>query len=131
MFDVQVFEQEVGVVNGMSVSVRARSGQQCEVPLRLTARGRVVVWLLATLVAAGVGLGAQSATAGTPAEPQEVRAHTVVAGETLWDIARSATPAGGDVRDVVADVVRTNDLPSAAIVPGQRLVVPLPADADA
>lgn len=105
--------------------VPAGGSAEQQAPLRLTARGRVVVWALATALAAAVGLGAQSASAGTGEEPRLVHAHTVVAGETLWDIASAATPSGEDVRDLVADVMRTNELAHAGLVPGQRLLVPV------
>lgn len=50
--------------------------------------------------------------------------HQVVAGETLWGIALTATPTGGDVRVTVSEIRRLNDLESTTIYPGDMLVVP-------
>lgn len=50
--------------------------------------------------------------------------HQVAAGETLWGIARAATPDGGDVRVTVSEIRRLNDLDAATIYPGEILVVP-------
>jgi LysM repeat protein len=50
--------------------------------------------------------------------------HRIVAGETLWGIARAATPAGGDVRVTVSEIRRLNDLVGTVIYPGDTLVVP-------
>jgi uncharacterized membrane protein len=54
----------------------------------------------------------------------ETAQHQVVAGETVWDIARTATPDGGDVRVTVSEIRRLNDLDAATIYPGDILVVP-------
>ncbi len=51
--------------------------------------------------------------------------HVIAAGETLWTIAGSVTPAGGDVRVTVADIRRLNDLEGTTIYPGDVLIVPI------
>ena len=101
------------------------------VHLRITRRGRIVLATLASLplVAALVALavfgansavanGAESATAS-----QSFDYVTVQAGETLWGIAEEIAPTA-DPRDVIADIVNLNQLPSAQVQPGQRLAVP-------
>lgn len=100
--------------------------------LRLTARGRrVLAALLLAPLALGIGIGlAQipAAFAGDPAvvgtgERERFRVHTVVGGETLWQI--SERIAGDrDVRDVVQEIMRLNNLPGAAIQAGQQLALP-------
>ena len=50
--------------------------------------------------------------------------HRVARGDTLWDIASERTDDGGDVRSVVRDIQRMNDLDGGLIVPGQVLIVP-------
>lgn len=93
--------------------------------LRLTARGRVVVALLAALVCAPLlGLGAR-AMASSPGEPVEVRVHTVAPGETLWGFAEEIAGPREDVRDVVADLRELNELGSAALQVGQTILVPV------
>ncbi|WP_236830120.1 LysM peptidoglycan-binding domain-containing protein [Blastococcus sp. KM273128] len=44
-------------------------------------------------------------------------------GDTLWSIAGAAA-GGRDVRDVIVDIRRLNGLESAAIDPGQVLMLP-------
>ncbi|MGY2075193.1 LysM peptidoglycan-binding domain-containing protein [Blastococcus sp. SYSU DS0828] len=44
-------------------------------------------------------------------------------GDTLWSIAGSAAD-GRDVRDVVVDIRQLNGLDTAAITPGQVLLLP-------
>lgn len=93
-------------------------------PLRLTRRGRVVVFVLALgLGLAGV-LGDQVASADAPAPGVPVETYTVRAGETLWDIAASVAGPGRDVRDVVDSLVALNDLPGAALTAGQQILLP-------
>jgi nucleoid-associated protein YgaU len=92
--------------------------------LRLTARGRAVLWVLAALVVALVPLLGSQASADGPAGAQEVVRHVVQPGETLWGIAESVAAPSQDVRDVVVDLVRLNELPEAGLMAGQVIVVP-------
>ncbi|NEC92782.1 LysM peptidoglycan-binding domain-containing protein, partial [Streptomyces sp. SID12501] len=94
-------------------------------PLRLTARGRVVVWGLGLLVAAGAGGVAVSAQADGPRSAMEVERVVVAPGQTLWGIASEVAAPGEDVRDVVLRLQRLNELPSAGLTAGQTLVVPV------
>jgi hypothetical protein len=92
--------------------------------LRLTARGRAVLWILAVVVVAVVTLLGSRAAADGPVAAQEVARHTVAPGETLWQIAESVAGPSDDVRDVVFDLVRLNELPDAGLMAGQVIVVP-------
>ncbi|GAB2454687.1 LysM peptidoglycan-binding domain-containing protein [Xylanimonas ulmi] len=92
--------------------------------LRLTRRGRVVVFALALMVSlplAGVG---GRAMASDPGRPVEVTVHTVAPGETLWQLARHVAEPGQDVRDVVADLRDLNELESVALTVGQSVLLP-------
>lgn len=93
-------------------------------PLRLTPRGRVVVFVLALLVGLGAMLGGQAATADAPVPAVPVQTYTVRAGETLWSIAAGLTSPGEDVRDVVDGLLALNDLTSSALVAGQQILLP-------
>lgn len=92
--------------------------------LRLTARGRVVLTLVALVVALGATLSGQRAEAGAPAPALPVQTHTVVAGETLWSVAGSIAAPGQDVRDVVDTLTELNGLSGSTIEAGQLLLVP-------
>jgi hypothetical protein len=92
--------------------------------LRLTARGRAVLWILAAVVVSVVTLLGTRAAADGPVSAQEVVRHTVAPGETLWEIAESVAGPSDDVRDVVVDLVRLNELPDAGLMAGQVIVVP-------
>jgi len=101
--------------------------------VRLTRRGRVVVWVLAALVAAAVltpvwliaATGAQAANHGLP--PAAVHAgmrHVLVEpGQTLWSIAMAAEPTA-DPRVVTQEIMQVNALSSGVVVPGESLWVP-------
>jgi len=85
-----------------------------------------VVLLAALLLMAAVFvLGAHAAQAEAPAAPVPVEAHVVVRGETLWQIASSIAEPGEDVRDVVAELVRLNELPNSSLLAGQTILVPV------
>ncbi|NIA25654.1 MAG: LysM peptidoglycan-binding domain-containing protein [Gammaproteobacteria bacterium] len=50
--------------------------------------------------------------------------HRIVGGETLWSIAGTVTPEGGDVRVTVSEIRRLNQLGRTTIYPGDVLIVP-------
>lgn len=101
--------------------------------VRLTRRGRVVVWVLAALVAAAVltpvwviaATGAQAANHGLPAAAVHAGMRQVVVrpGQTLWSIAMAAEPAA-DPRVVTQEIMQVNALSSQVLVPGESLWVP-------
>lgn len=92
-------------------------------PLRLTERGRLLAAVLAaTAVVTLVLLGHASAAAP---QPPASRQSTVVVqpGESLWDVATRVRPQE-DPRAAVADLQRSNDLPTSVVHPGERLLLP-------
>lgn len=95
--------------------------------LRLTRRGRLVIFLGALFVAfalAFVVMGGSSAssetTGGTPAATERI---VVAPGQTLWQIAE-AHAVDGDVRGAVDAIEELNALDSAMLTAGQELFVP-------
>ena len=98
--------------------------QRPPAPLRLTRRGRLVFLLLLALVAVtafSLGRASSSSASGGPVVSR--RSVVVQPGETLWQIARRAAP-GTDPRETVDRIADLNDLESATVRPGQRLVIP-------
>jgi len=95
---------------------------------KLTTPARVVVLLTAIVVLMILLLANAVGASGTGAAdgPVEYGTHTVVAGDTLWDIAVEHTTSGEDVRRVVYEIQRLNDLETSVILPGQVLRVPIP-----
>jgi nucleoid-associated protein YgaU len=99
-----------------------RSSAAESVPLRLTARGRAVLLIVAAVIGLAVVTSAWfGASASTPparsTEPAQVVVHN---GDTLWSIATRIGP-GRDPRAVVDQLVRVNHLDTPALVPGQVL----------
>ncbi|MCF6733621.1 LysM peptidoglycan-binding domain-containing protein [Blastococcus sp. KM273129] len=93
--------------------------------LRLTARGRRVVAVAVLLLGLGVValVGAALGEDGGGLELMGTTKVIVEPGDTLWSIAGAAA-GGRDVRDVIVDIRRLNELGSAAIAPGQVLLLP-------
>jgi hypothetical protein len=98
--------------------------------LRLTARGRRVLALLAALpalialgsaLALGGGAALASLEGGAPADSFE--SVVVSSGDTLWSIAEEVAP-GHDPRDVVDQIARLNALNGVSVQVGQQLAIP-------
>ena len=94
--------------------------------VRLTRRGRMVIFLVAFVAVLGLGiaLGTQSFAGETPGTPEPTRVVMVGSGETLWAIAADAA-GDGDVRAMVDRIEDLNALDSAMVQAGQRLRVPV------
>lgn len=90
---------------------------------------RVVVLLTSISLALVLLLaGAKAALAAdTPVTPTVTATveHTVVVGDTLWDIAAVYTDPGDDLRDTIYDIRVANGMPDSIVRTGQVLVIPL------
>ncbi len=102
-------------------------------PVRLTRRGRCVLWVAAGLILAAIltpvllmaATGAQAANHGVPASAVRagMRAVKVRPGDSLWSIALRAEPKA-DPRVVSQKIIQFNALSSNVLVPGETLWVP-------
>ena len=96
--------------------------------IRLNRRGRLARTFVVLSLAVVLG-SVVSAKAGAGTEAPAPKAHTfitvtVAPGETLWALANRVAD-GGDVRGLVAEIVSVNSLPSADVLAGQKLRIPL------
>ncbi|WP_104195272.1 LysM peptidoglycan-binding domain-containing protein [Cryobacterium sp. M25] len=98
--------------------------------LRLTRRGRVVFTSLAALplvaVALAVALNGGIAAAENSTVARVATAFdyvTIKSGQSLWQLAETIAPTS-DPREVIAEIVSLNQLPSDSVQPGQRLALP-------
>jgi nucleoid-associated protein YgaU len=90
--------------------------------VRLTRRGRLVVFGLSLAAALGLGFVAASGSLAND-HPEPTRVVTVQSGQTLWDIAASVS-GNGDVRATMSHLEAINHLDSTTLRVGQTLRVP-------
>jgi hypothetical protein len=101
---------------------RRRSGERCRRTVRLTGRGRAVLWLAALMVAGlGLVLTAPASEASDPAGP--TRTVVVQPGDTLWSIAQRYVP-GRDPFATIDEIRRLNGLSGYTIQAGEELTLP-------
>lgn len=96
-------------------------------PVRLTRRGRLVVFAVGVLLAFALGVWfAAGSVATQEGGVEQVDVVTVAPGETLWDIASDAAAATGegDVGDMVDRIQEMNSLDSSLVYAGQKLRIP-------
>jgi hypothetical protein len=106
----------------LQAAARSRSRRS---PVRLTRRGRLVVVLAITLIAATAMLfGRAQVVAGPTSKGPIAQYVTVQSGDTLWELAAAVAP-GRDPRPVIDRIVELNGLESGALRAGQRLAVPV------
>jgi hypothetical protein len=100
-----------------------RAAQPTQV--RLTRRGRLVVFLgaLAVVLLLGVFWGAGSVATDRPGQPEPTEIVLVGEGETLWDIAATVS-TDGETGAMVERIQRMNALDSGMLTAGQKIRVP-------
>lgn len=110
------------------VPSRAATSPTAAGRIRLTRRGRVVFTTLAAapLIAVAAWLGVQALPAVATSNSSSVvfEYATIEAGQSLWQLASAIAPEA-DPRDVIADVMRLNQLDSSTVSPGQRIAIPV------
>jgi hypothetical protein len=94
--------------------------------VRLTRRGRLVVFLLALafVLTAAIFLGTRSTATNESGTEIPTKLVMVGPGETLWSIA-SELAEDGEVRDMVDQIERLNALDDSMLYAGQELHVPV------
>ena len=92
-------------------------------PLRITRRGRLALTAAVALpvLAASILWASPGALAGSTTGEPEV--YTVLAGESLWDIAEMIAPEE-DPRAIIDQIRSANGLSGAEVFPGDRLTLP-------
>ena len=107
-------------------AARAAARPEPRGEVRLTRRGRFVVFVAALLLVLGAALflGATSVATNDAGTDQPTEAVMVGEGDTLWAIASDLAP-DGEVREMVATIKELNALDSAMLVAGQTLYVPV------
>jgi hypothetical protein len=106
------------------VSLPRRSAER-RTQVRLTRRGRLVVFLFSLVLAFAIGIlvAAGSVATGEAGTPEPTKIVTVSTGDTLWGIA-SDLADDGEVQAMMQRIERLNALDSGMLSAGQRLVVP-------
>jgi len=94
--------------------------------VRLTRRGRLVVFMVAlvAVLAVGIVLAQGSVATGEKGTPAPTRVVMVGSGDTLWDIA-AGLAEDGDVRGMMQQIEDLNALESSSLAAGQKLRVPV------
>ena len=126
---------DLGAVRSGTVRSGAVQMPSVRTRLHLTRRGRVVFTTLAAIPLAAAALAlalnggiaaaeGTSAGAATVADVATVFDYvTIASGQSLWQLAETIAPTS-DPRDVIAEIVSLNQLPSENVQPGQRLALP-------
>lgn len=112
----------------LTVPVAAAAGRSVSTRLRITARGRRLLVVLAAApvlgaIAFSVLAGGSAVASGESADPVAFETVTVLPGDTLWSIAADAAP-GVDPREVIDDIKSLNNLSSGMIQVGASIAIP-------
>lgn len=112
-----------------AAAVAQRESAQGAMKIRLTRRGRAVFGALGTMLfavalAVAALMSAPSAQATLANSEQEFTYVVAAPGASLWSIAEKIDPQA-DPRDLVAELARLNQLPTADIQVGDAIAIPL------
>lgn len=90
---------------------------------RIASKPRFITFLLLCIMAACSFAG--FFTNATADKESETYTLCISAGDTLWDIAASANTAKKDVRNVIDDIMKLNNLKSPALNVGDTIEIPV------
>jgi hypothetical protein len=91
--------------------------------VRLTRRGRIVVFVFCLVLAGMVAALAAAAAGAGPDGATDPEVAVVRPGDTLWSVAERHAPSD-DPHGVIEEIRRLNDLTGHTIHPGQELILP-------
>jgi len=112
-----------------SIGTATPAPVQLRSSVRLTRRGRLVVFLTSLFLVLAVAFVLAGGAVGTDSAGEQVPTEIVqvAPGDTLWGIA-SEIATDGDVRSMMNQIERLNALESAGLQAGQKLRVPVASD---
>ena len=84
----------------------------------------LVVLSLTTVFGAGFAMQAGAGSKVLPTKPNSYVTVTVAPGETIWSVAKALND-GGDVRELVDQIIKVNGLSSSDLTAGTKIRVPL------
>ena len=84
----------------------------------------LVVLSLTTVFGAGFAMQAGAGSKVVPTKPNSYVVVTVAPGETVWSVAKALND-GGDVRQLVDEIIKVNGLDSSDLAAGSKIRVPL------
>ena len=84
----------------------------------------LVVLSLTTVFGTGFAMQAGAGSKVVAAKPDSFVVVTVAPGETLWSVAKALND-GGDVRQLVDEIIKVNSLQSSDLAAGSKIRVPL------
>lgn len=120
----QLFDTRAGVA--ATARPERSSAAEKRSSVRLTRRGRVVVFVVGLLALLGAGLLISNAAGAASQAGTPESTHTVVVapGDTLWDLAAAASDSSDDVRAMIDHIEKINGLSGASLSAGQSLRIP-------
>lgn len=93
-------------------------------PRRRKRRSYIRYYVLIALIFI-VTVGAAITTAADSTKISDTEYYTVSSGDTLWNIALCRNTHSKDIRNVMDDIMRLNDMKTMHIQPGQSILVPV------
>jgi LysM repeat protein len=84
----------------------------------------LVVLSLTTVFGAGFAMQAGAGSKDIPTKANSYVVVTIAPGETIWSVAKALNESG-DVRQLVDQIIKVNDLTSSDLAAGSKIRVPL------
>ena len=92
---------------------------------RIKSKFRFILFMTITMIMVfslvGTFTGLNDAESLTKATYTEIRVQT---GDTLWNLAEEFGPDNKDIREIVYQICKVNDISADSIYPGQKILIP-------
>ena len=107
---------KIGDTEGCSVKKKYRIRSRARFTLFMTVAILIIISITGTVI------GANNAESLTKPVYSEI---VIQSGDTLWNLAKEFGPDGKDIREVVYEICRINDISADSIYPGQTILIPV------
>ena len=92
--------------------------------IRITNKYRFITFVTLFVLVVSMAIGACFPVSAAGADQSSYTEVKVKAGDTLWKLAKTYGDQNKDVREVIYDICRINNVDAGSIYPGQILVIP-------
>ena len=108
------------------VRTKVREGVREMKRMRIKSKIRFTIFIILVILTMSTLVGfATGSNIANSSSYNQFHCVEIESGDTVWDVATAYTPQNMDVRQVVSDILDTNDIAADELIAGEYILVPV------